>query len=271
MKNMITKMRRIPKWILLLIPAVALIVVTTSVAAQEDKNVSVRVNAPEFASGRFEVTIDIYDVIDLTSGQFDLSFNPDVVNVNEVRDGEIDGTTIPIETWRLVEDGRARILFGLPDAGLVSGSGYIATINFEVVGNDGDTSALDVSKGELFSYTSDDDPLLEGNTEHKEIDADWSGDVVTVGNTGMVETEKRTETPAHTATPRPSASSLDSGRGLVAASVHPTEYVSDAAVPVGTPERDEPDPWKMIAATNFIGIYSFIGLLAFIYTLTLFR
>ncbi|MEA1908847.1 MAG: dockerin type I domain-containing protein, partial [Euryarchaeota archaeon] len=34
------------------------------------------VNAPEVVSGAFDVTINVYNVVDLDSGQFDLSFDP---------------------------------------------------------------------------------------------------------------------------------------------------------------------------------------------------
>ncbi|MCK4459973.1 MAG: hypothetical protein KAU52_09685 [Methanosarcinales archaeon] len=266
---MIMKTELLSKRVLLFIPVVALIVFTTGVAAQEEENVSVRVNAPEFVSGTFDVTIDIYNVVDLTSGQFDLSFDPDVVNVNDVYDGEIDGTTVPIDMWRLVEEGRVRVLVKLPDAGLVSGSGYLTTIKFEVVGNDGDTSVLEVSDGELSSYISYDYPTWS-STEIVEINADWSDDVVTVGDAGMGEAATAS-TPVQTATPRSPPSSLDLGTGSVAASTPATEHVSDAAAPVGASGRDETDVWEMIAANNFIEIYSFIGLLAFIYILILLK
>lgn len=261
------EMRLIAKRILLSIPVVVLIVFATGAAAQEEENVSVRVNAPEFVSGTFDVTIDIDDVIDLTSGNFDLYFDPDVVTALDVESGSIDGTEFDVQ-GNVVGD-KVIVTIKLPDAGLVSGSGYLATIRFEVAGNDGDTSALEVSDGVLFSYIQHDSVLqgYEGSTEPIEINVDWSGDVVTVGNVGTVTTAS---TPAQTATPR-SSSSLDSDAEPVTTSTPATEHASDAAVPVGTSERDEPDVWEMIAANNFIEIYSFIGLLAFIYILILLK
>lgn len=270
---MIMKIEPISKKILLFIPVVALMLFTTGVAAQEEENVSVRVNAPEFASGRFDVTIDIHNVIDLTSGNFDLSFDPDVVTALDVESGSIDGTEVPLEMCRIMDD-MVIVTIKLPDVGKVSGSGYLATIKFEVVGNDGDTSALEVSSEKIFSYITYGSILhgYEGSTEHKEINADWSGDVVTVGDAGTVETEKTASTPVQTTTPRSSSAlSLDSGAGSVAASTPGAEHASDAAVPVGTSERDEPDGWDVLTEHNFIEAYLFIGLLAFAYTLILLR
>ena len=267
------KTELLSKRVLLFIPVVALIVFTTGVAAQEEENVSVRVNAPEFVSGTFDVTIDIYNVVDLYGGQFDLSFDPDVVNVNDVHEGEIDGATVTIDEWGLVDgDRRVRVLFNIDDEENpvgVSGSGYLASIRFEVAGDDGDTSALELSDGVLSGYIPPANPVLSVNPTENEINADWSGDMVTVGNVGTVTTAS---TPVQTATPRStSPSSLDSGAEPVTTSTPATEHASDAAVPVGTSERDEPDGWDVLAEHNFIEIYSFIGLLAFIYTLTLLK
>ena len=262
---------------LLFIPVVALVILTTGAAAQEEESVRVIVNAPEFVSGTFDVTIDVYDVIDLYGGQFDLSFDPDVVNANGVYEGEIDGATVPIDNKDeyLMGDSIVRVLFNIDDRENpegVSGSGYLATIRFEVVGDDDDTSALELSDGVLSGYISPDNLVLFVNPTENEINADWSGDVVTVGDAGTVETEKTASTPVQTATPRStSTSSLDSGAGLVTASTPAAEHVSDAEVPVGTSEGDEPDGWGVLAEHNFVGTYLFIGLLAFAYTLILLK
>ena len=112
--------------------------------------VPVTVNASEMVSGTFNATIDIYNVADLDSGQFDLSFNSSVVNVSDVHDGNIGSTTVPISDWRFMDADTIRVLFDLPDGDLVSGSGSLATVNFEMIGSVGDTSILDISNGKLF-------------------------------------------------------------------------------------------------------------------------
>ncbi|RZN34682.1 MAG: hypothetical protein EF813_09715 [Methanosarcinales archaeon] len=127
------------------------------------------VNAPEIVSGAFEVTIEIHNVADLDSGQFDLSFDRSVVNATAVHDGNIDGRQVPIESWDFVDAGTIRVLFNLPGVVGVSGSGQIATISFEVTGSQGDTSVLDVSDGRLFDTGADEIPAL------------WNGCEITVG------------------------------------------------------------------------------------------
>jgi len=116
--------------------------------------VPVTVNAPEMVSGTFDATIDVTDVTNLDSGQFDLSFNESVVNVTGVDSGNINGTEVPIDMWRLIDAGNVRVLFRLPGATEASGSGHLATIHFEVTGTAGDRSVLDISEGLLVDIGS---------------------------------------------------------------------------------------------------------------------
>ena len=108
----------------------------------------VTVKAPESVStDTFDADIDITDVVDLESGSFKLSFNSSVVNVTDVKPGKISGTEIPIDMWCFKENNAIRVLFNLPSAkNGVSGSGTLATISFTVIGEDGDSSVLDIDK-----------------------------------------------------------------------------------------------------------------------------
>ena len=128
------------------------------------------VNAPEVVSGAFNVTIDIYNTVELDSGQFDLLFDPSVVNVTGIDSGSIAGTEVPVDMWRLMEEGRVRVLINLPGATGVSGSGSLATINFVTTGAVKDESVLDISNGGLFDL----DTYGEG------IPAIWNDCKVTV-------------------------------------------------------------------------------------------
>ncbi|MCW7076192.1 MAG: cohesin domain-containing protein [Candidatus Syntrophoarchaeum sp.] len=129
---------------------------------------TVTVSVPEYISGSFEATIEVEDVSNLNSGQFDLTFDPDVINVTDVLEGEIDGVTIPIDMWEFMSYDRIRVLFKLPDVDTASGSGYLAKIGFEVKGENGDTSELEITKGLLVDYDG------EG------MDANWNGAALTV-------------------------------------------------------------------------------------------
>ena len=123
------------------------------------------VNAPEVVSGAFDVTIDIYNVVDLDSGQFDLSFDSSVVNVTGVCDGNIDGATVPVDSWSFADADTIRVLFNLPGTTGVSGSGQIATISFEITGAAKDTSVLDISDGLLVDSKSNETSALWNDCE----------------------------------------------------------------------------------------------------------
>jgi len=113
----------------IIILSITSIILATPVAAYQT---GVSVNAPESVDSDFSVVIDIENVVDLDSGQFDLYFDPAAVNVTSVGDGNIGGTTMPIADWAVDED-RIRVLFNLPGIDGVSGSGSLATIRFETV------------------------------------------------------------------------------------------------------------------------------------------
>ncbi|RCV65572.1 Cohesin domain-containing protein [Methanophagales archaeon] len=135
-------------------------------AAQEE--VEVLVNAPEHVAGTFNATIDVVNVTDFNSGQFDLSFNSSVVNVTEVNEGEIDGVAVPIFMWNFFDADTVRVLVSMPMDVCANGSGSLAGIEFEVKGNSGGKSTLNISNEMLV------------DTKAKKIDAKWYGDAVTV-------------------------------------------------------------------------------------------
>ena len=128
------KLKVFTKKMLALLLVTGFMVFSTGAAGEEsDGDVNVRINAPEIVSGIFEVTLEIEDVSGLDSGQFDLSFNPDVLNVEEVEAGSIDDTEVPIAMWRIMDDDTIRVTFNLPGADGVSGSGSLTKIIFEVI------------------------------------------------------------------------------------------------------------------------------------------
>jgi hypothetical protein len=141
--------------------------------------VPVTVNAPEIVSGTFNATIDVANVTNLTSGQFDLSFDPSVVNVTSIDSGSMASTEVHMDMWRLMDEGRVRVLFKLPDATMVSGSGSLATIHFMVTSTSGATSVLDVSNGSLFGLLFTDTNFT--SVEILDIPVTWTDGEVTIG------------------------------------------------------------------------------------------
>jgi len=238
-----TILKNPPLFILILI----LMLLTTDTTAQS-QDVNVRVNAPEYVSGTFNAVIDIANVIDLDSAQFDLSFDPDVIEVVDVESGTIDGMEITTDMWRSVDDDTIRILINLPGAEGISGSGYLAKIVFKVVGDTGDTSTLDLS----------DTSKYKRELRNKDADliiTNWSNGNVKVGSSAS------STVPLTDGTQAPTAD---------ATSIQSTLNNPDPE-PVGTPNVENPDDPQTQIDFKYIIVYSFIGLIAFIYTITLLK
>lgn len=253
--------------------SIVLLMLLANGAAAEDAGVNVSVNAPEYVSDTFEVTINVTEVSNIIGAQFDLTFDPDVIDIenvkSDVKPGMIDDTEMPMYGVERKDDGRIRVMiwqFDVVEEGGVSGSGYLTKIIFEVVGDTGDTSAIDMPE-EFERILSD--------VDADEIPANWFGANVTVGTAPSMpaETPTPTQTPtiAAASAPEPTATSIrtsapnpDSPAFTASAQDAPS-----AAVPAAPSEKDGLQ--DILTTHNFIAIYSFVGLLAFIYSLTLFR
>ncbi|MEA3323987.1 MAG: cohesin domain-containing protein [Euryarchaeota archaeon] len=159
----------------------AAILILLTVFATHAAATTVSIDAHEYITGnKFDVIIEIDDVEDLASGQFDLSFNSSVVNAIDLDDidemiGEIGGDDVPVEACYFMDTNSIRLLFKPGVSGAVSGDGSLATIKFEVVGEDGDSSFLNLSDGVLVDK---DQEYGESNI----IPAEWVSGMVTIGD-----------------------------------------------------------------------------------------
>jgi hypothetical protein len=129
----------------------------TPVMAQEAEVTTVTVKAPEYVveGDTFDVTIDVDSVTDFNTAQFDLSFDPGVLEVTDVTDGRIDDTVIPIYHEGHSNSGTIKnVISGFPEEvdTKVSGAGYLAKITFEVIGEEGDECVLEISNEKLAKF-----------------------------------------------------------------------------------------------------------------------
>ena len=124
----------------------------------------VSLSTPELVKGNtVYATVNIENVENIDVGQFDLSFNPDVLKVVGVENGSIGEKVVPVK-WNSVDSKTVIVVFNLEGATGASGSGQLAKIGLEVIGDgEGD---LRISNG------------LLGNTEAKGIDANWGSSKV---------------------------------------------------------------------------------------------
>ena len=176
-------------------PSIAVLFVLTAIAFTSlavipvAAQVTVTVNAPEYVDVEeetFFATIDVDSVTEFSYAQFDLSFDSAVVEVSAVEDGEINGETVPIYMWRRNphDANTVGVRIMMPIGESVSGTGYLAKIEFNVEGEEGEKSELKISNEEL------------GNTSGKEIPAIWYGAEIRIGVEAAEDEEEEEENDA---------------------------------------------------------------------------
>jgi hypothetical protein len=283
-------MNCIARKMLLIVLAILLMACTAAGDKAEidpDADVNVTVNAPEYVSeDTFEVTVDVTEIIDLNGGQFDLKYDPDVLKAPKKASeaGNIDDTEIPIVGEKhITDDGYDlyRVLFKLDAADGVSGSGYLAKITFEVVGGTGDTSTIDI----ITDPDEGAEPILS-NVEADNITANWFGTNVTIGTAPAASDEAPTPTPTETPAVNATADAQEStSEPTPTATPVETESLELSSNPSAMTASAESAPAAAVpdaaskgnglpnipTSRDLIPIYSLVGLLALIYTLTQFR
>ena len=132
--------------------------------------VTVTVNAPtEVVKGNsFTARIDISNVTAFDAGQFDVSFNETFIQLDSITAGLIGTTQIPVDLSNKLGTGTYRIIVNVPGVPGVSGSGYLAVLNFHAVSSAVGSSAINITNGFL------------NNNLGTEITATWTGDSVAV-------------------------------------------------------------------------------------------
>ena len=141
----------------------------------------------------FTAQVTIGQVTGIAIGQFDLSFDPAVLTIDnvspgaDITDGSVGGSAIPVVLTNLLSPGRLRVILSVTGSSGASGSGYVTEIRFRVIGGSGASSAVDLTNEWL------------GNAEAAQIVSATEGAVV--GVEGAAATP--TGTPAATPTPTP--------------------------------------------------------------------
>jgi len=141
-----------------------------SVVAQEATIVTVEAPAEATADSDFTANVSVNEVTDFDACQYDVTFDPLVLRLDEVTSGLIDSTTVPVDIYNELSAGTFRVIQNVPGLGGVTGSGYLAVLHFHVLGSGGDSSAIDLSNGVLSDITA------------SEIPATWVGDSVSVSD-----------------------------------------------------------------------------------------
>jgi len=146
----------------------------TPAFADASDGVQVSLNAVnEVSSGTdFTATIDISQVENFDACNYDVSFDPAVLRLDNVTSGDIGGTVVPVDIWNEISTGTFTIVQNVPGVPGVTGTGYLAVLHFHVIGSQGQDSNIGLSNGVLASI------LAEA------IPATWTGGSVHVNSAG---------------------------------------------------------------------------------------
>ena len=115
--------------------------------------VSIEPPAEVAAGSDFVARVTVNGLTDFCSCQFNVTYDPAVIEVTDVASGLFDSNVFPVDMWGFVPagtPGAIRVLAHVSPATPLAGSGYIAEIHFHVVGSSGSTSNLAFSAGQLF-------------------------------------------------------------------------------------------------------------------------
>ena len=120
--------------------------------AQGTTTVSIAAPAEVVVGSTFSARVNIANVTNLNAWNYDLVFDKSVLEVVDVLGGEVGGRPIqPGENQWVVSNGTLKVVADIPGISTVSGSGYLTVIQFKVIGEIGDTSAIDLRNGMLSS------------------------------------------------------------------------------------------------------------------------
>jgi hypothetical protein len=125
--------------------------------------VSVEVASALSGSNDFIIKVNIGNVTNFDAANYDVTYDPSVLEVTDVTDGLIGSSPIPIAMWRAIKPGSVRLINNVPGLPGVSGSGYLAEIHFHAIGSIGNSSKINLINGVL------------SNTSADEIHAIWAG------------------------------------------------------------------------------------------------
>jgi hypothetical protein len=130
------------------------------------------------AGGSFSAWVNVSNVSHLAAADYDVVYDPNVSVVTSVAGGSIGGGSFLVDMWDLSPpgvQGRVRIIQSPPGMGTsVSGSGYMARINFSVVGSPCSHSTIQPTPGPFSGG------LFDSSAE--KIPANWISDSVHVNN-----------------------------------------------------------------------------------------
>ena len=214
------------------------------------------IESPPTASqcSNFSATVNISQVTNFDSANYDITYDPNIIQVTDVLDGTIGATTIPVDDWGFIPpgiQGTVRIINNVGGAGGVSGTGTLAIINFSVsCTNCGNTT---------ISFTGED---VAFDNESIEIYTTWTGNWTNVScptptptSTAVPPVPTITETPTTVPTSTPTSTPTNTPPAPVPTNsgVSPPS----STTPTDTRRLDGVDLLSALSATLLAGLLGF--------------
>ncbi len=144
--------------------------------------VQVIIKAPaRVAPGRdFNAVVDISQVQSLDAASYNISFNPAVLRLDSVTNGNIAGIIVPVDGWNVLSPGNAVVVQNIPGLSGATGAGNLAILHFHVIGSLGQSSDIAFSSGVLSNIMAEGIPAtwVDGMVEVSVIPGDANGDGV---------------------------------------------------------------------------------------------
>lgn len=121
------------KKLLVMVMVLALVLMACSQAVPTVTPKVSNVGGTVGATTDFTIQVQVTNIVNFDAANYDITFDPALVSVSTVRAGLIGTTAIPADTWSVVSPGTLRIINNLPGINGVSGSGYLAEIDFTIL------------------------------------------------------------------------------------------------------------------------------------------
>ena len=138
----------------------------TPASAATSTSVSITIPGTVVSGSNFTATVNITQVANFDAANYDISFDPTVLRLDGVTNGNIGGKVIPIEVSNQISPGIFRVVANVPGFPGVSGSGYLSVLRFSVIGSLSTSTSINLSNGVL------------GNNLAVLIPATWSGALI---------------------------------------------------------------------------------------------
>ena len=136
-------------------------------AASDPVTVSLSASSKIYVNTTFTVPVEINEVALFNAANYRVTFDSTMLSLVSVTDGTIGTTTIPVDGYKLVQDGVCNIINYMGGIAGVSGSGTLAVLNFKTLSTTG-TTTITLSDGVI------------SNTSATEVEAVWNGASIAV-------------------------------------------------------------------------------------------